>query len=271
MSADEIVAKILRARGISESELGDFLNPSLDQLTRPEDLPGVEAAADAVLAAMAAGRGIVVFGDYDCDGVCATAILVKALGALGADVEPFLPNRLTEGYGMSDASVARLLAEHPGVGLVVTVDNGITSIDQISALRSRGVEVVVTDHHLPTRLPGPDGAPGEIALPDATALVNPKVAAPRHLVDLCGAGVAFLLANRLVAEAGRRGIYSGVKVGGPLLVLAGIATVTDLMPLTGQNRILVAEALKRFGSPTTARSRASWRGSWTCATWSAAR
>ena len=248
MSAGEIVANILRARGISEAELGDFLNPSLDQLARPEDLPGVEAAADAVLAAMAAGRKVVVFGDYDCDGVCATAILVKALGALGANVEPFLPSRLTEGYGMSDASVARLLAEQPDVGLVVTVDNGINSIDQIAALRSRGVEVVVTDHHLPTRLPGKDGAPGEVVLPDATALVNPKVAAPAHLADLCGAGVAFLLANRLISEAGRRGMYSGEKVGGPLLVLAGIATVTDLMPLLGQNRILVAEALKRFAA-----------------------
>ncbi|MBR2487896.1 MAG: DHH family phosphoesterase, partial [Kiritimatiellae bacterium] len=181
MSAGEIVAKILRARGIDEAEFEDFLNPSIDGLARPEELPGVEAAADAVLAAMAAGRKVVVFGDYDCDGVCATAILVKALGALGADVEPFLPNRLTEGYGMSDASVARLLAEHPGVGLVVTVDNGINSIDQIAALRSRGVDVVVTDHHLPTRLPGKDGAPGEVVLPDATALVNPKVAAPAHL------------------------------------------------------------------------------------------
>ena len=248
MSAGEIVAKILRARGISEAELGDFLNPSLDQLARPEELPGVEAAADAVLAAMAAGRKVVVFGDYDCDGVCATAILVKALGALGANVEPFLPSRLTEGYGMSDASVARLLAEQPDVGLVVTVDNGINSIDQIAALRSRGVDVVVTDHHLPTRLPGKDGAPGEVVLPDATALVNPKVAAPAHLADLCGAGVSFLLANRLISEAGRRGMYSGEKVGGPLLVLAGIATVTDLMPLLGQNRILVAEALKRFAA-----------------------
>ena len=99
MSAGEIVAKILRARGISEAELGDFLNPSLGQLARPEELPGVEAAADAVLAAMAAGRKVVVFGDYDCDGVCATAIMVKALGALGANVEPFLPRRLSEGYG----------------------------------------------------------------------------------------------------------------------------------------------------------------------------
>ena len=248
MSAGEIVAKILRARGISEAELGNFLNPSLDQLARPEELPGVEVAADAVLAAMAAGRKVVVFGDYDCDGVCATAILVKALGALGANVEPFLPSRLTEGYGMSDASVARLLAEQPDVGLVVTVDNGINSIDQIAALRSRGVEVVVTDHHLPGRLASDDGSPGEIVLPEAAALVNPKVEAPARLADLCGAGVAFLLANRLIAEAARRGMYSGEKIGGPLLVLAGIATVTDLMPILGQNRILVAEALKRFAA-----------------------
>ena len=248
MAIGEIVAKILRARGISDAELEEFLDPSMERLSRPEELPGVEAAADAVLAAVAAGRKVVVFGDYDCDGVCATAIMVKALGALGAEVEPFLPRRLSEGYGMSDASVARLLSEHPDVGLVVTVDNGINSIDQIAALKAKGVDVVVTDHHLPARLASVDGSPGEIVLPDAVALVNPRVDAPAHLVGLCGAGVAFLLANRLIAEAARRGMYSGEKIGGPLLVLAGIATVTDLMPLTGQNRILVAEALKRFGS-----------------------
>ena len=233
----EILETILLRRGVAAADIASFLYPSLEDLAKPEELPGIVEAADAVLGAVASNRLVVVFGDYDCDGVCATAIVVKALEAVGARVQAFLPERLGEGYGMSDAAVSRMLEEHPGVGLVVTVDNGINSVGQIAALKERGISVVVTDHHLP----------GE-ELPPADALVDPKVAAPTHLENLCGAGVAFLLANRLVAEAKRRGMYSGPNVGGPLLVLAGLATVTDIMPLVGQNRIIVAEALKRFGA-----------------------
>ena len=233
----EILETILLRRGVAAADMASFLYPSLQDLAAPEELPGIVEAADAILAAVAAHRPTVVFGDYDCDGVCATAIVVKALEAVGARVQPFLPERLSEGYGMSDASVSRMLEEHPDVGLVVTVDNGINSVRQIASLKERGVSVVVTDHHLP----------GD-ELPAADALVDPKVAAPPHLDGLCGAGVAFLLANRIVAEAKRRGLYSGPSVGGPLLVLAGLATVTDIMPLVGQNRIIVSEALKRFGA-----------------------
>lgn len=235
MLRSEIVRRILASRRIEGEKLEAYLNPTLSGLAAPEDMPGVAAAADAVLAAVAERRKIVVFGDYDCDGVCATAILVRALRALGAQVEPFLPDRLTEGYGMSDASVGRLLERHPDVGLVVTVDNGINSIAQVAQLKPRGIVVVVTDHHLP----------GE-ELPAADVLVNPKVKAPPELADLCGSGVAFLLANRIVSEAKRRGMYSGPSIGGPMLVMAGLAAVTDVMPLLGQNRIFVAEALRRF-------------------------
>jgi len=234
-----IVAKILANRGITAEEIEEFLNPTIDHLAKPEELPGIVKAADVIIDSLVYRRKIVVFGDYDCDGVCATAILSKTLKALGGDVSEFIPDRLTEGYGMNDASLARMLKENPGVGLVVTVDNGINSVDQIRDLKMRWMSVVVTDHHLP----------GE-ELPDANAIVDPKVEAPAHLENLCGAGVAFLLANRIVAEAKRRGLYKGGSLGGPLLVLAGLATVTDIMPLRGQNRILVSEALKRF--PTCA-------------------
>ena len=233
----EILETILLRRGIPADGISAYLNPSASDLPPPSELPGVDDAAGAILAALAERRRIVVFGDYDCDGVCASAILVIALQALGGDVSPFLPERLSEGYGMSDASVERMLREHPGVGLVVTVDNGINSVRQIAALKARGISVVVTDHHLP----------GD-ELPAADALVDPKVAAPEALSGLCGAGVAFMLANRLVDEARAKGLYSGPSVGGPLLVLAGIATVTDIMPLVGPNRIIVAEALRHFGA-----------------------
>ena len=232
-----ILTQILESRGIVGEALEDFFHPTLDRLAKPEELPGVVKAGDVILDSVLYRRKIVIFGDYDCDGVCATAILSLALRALGGDVSEFIPDRLSEGYGMSDASVARMLKENPGVGLVITVDNGINSVEQVSALKARWMSVVVTDHHLP----------GD-ELPDANALVDPKVSAPQHLENLCGAGVAFLLANRVVTEAKRRGLYKGGSVAGPLLVLAGLATVTDIMPVLGQNRILVSEAIRRFAT-----------------------
>ena len=232
----EIIARLLESRGISADGIDEFLSPSLRDLAPPCELPNVDAAAEAILAAVRGGRKIVIFGDYDCDGVCATAILVRTLSAFGADVSAFLPERLSEGYGMSEASVARMLKENPGVGLVVTVDNGINSVENVAFLKEKGVDVVVTDHHLP----------GD-TLPDCV-VVNPKVSHPEIFENLCGAGVAFLLANELVTKARALGLYSGPSLAGPLLVLAGLATVTDVMPLLGQNRILVAESLNRFDS-----------------------
>ena len=230
-----LVTKILERRGITAADLEDFLNPTLDKLAAPEELPGIVKAADIVLDSILYRRKIVVFGDYDCDGVCATAIVSRTLRALGGEVSEFIPDRLTEGYGMSEASIARMLKGNPGVGLVITVDNGINSVTEVTNLKRKWSSVVVTDHHLP----------GD-ELPDANAIVDPKLDAPPHLQNLCGAGVAFMLANRIVSEARRRGMYKGPSIGGPLLVLAGLATVTDIMPLLGQNRILVSEALKRF-------------------------
>ncbi len=198
-------------------------------------LPGVPEAVERILPFVGERRKIVVFGDYDADGVCATAILVRALRTLGAVADAFIPERFTEGYGMTDASLARLLAEHPDVALVITVDNGITAVREIADLRAHGIAVVVTDHHLP----GED-------IPAADALVNPRVAAVQGCEELCGAGVAFFLAAALAQEAVARGLYAGGKFAGPLLVMAGLATVADLMPLTGCNRILVTHALAAF-------------------------
>ena len=229
-------ARILALRGISAATVDAYFNPKLADLSKPDELPGIREAVSRILPFVTGGKTIVVFGDYDCDGVCATAILVKAITVLGGCVKPFIPRRLTEGFGMNDASVARMLSENPGVELVVTVDNGINSVEQVAELKEKGISVVVTDHHLP----------GE-ELPDCT-IVNPKVRSPESLQGLCGAGVAFLLAGALIAEAKARGCYTGPNVGGPMLVLAGLATVTDIMPMMGQNRILVTEALKRFRS-----------------------
>lgn len=231
-----IVERLLEIRGIGEDAREAFLDPSLKRLVRGDALPGVREAVGVILPFVRDGREIVVFGDYDCDGVCASAILVTTLRRLGANAGAFIPDRFKEGYGLTGAAIERLFREHPSVGLVVTVDNGISAAREVADLRERGVSVVVTDHHLP----GPD-------LPVADALVNPRVAASPGCEELCGAGVAFYLSGALVQAASSAGIYSGGKFGGPLLVLAGLATVADLMPLRDQNRILVAQSLECFG------------------------
>ena len=235
MTLHPIVERLLAERGVGEDEREEFLDPSLARLARVDALPGVQKAVEVILPFVRGGQKVVVYGDYDCDGVCASAILVTALRRLGAAADAFVPDRFTEGYGLTDAAIARLFAEHPDVKLVVTVDNGISSAREVAAIRARGVSVVVTDHHLP----GPE-------LPAADALVNPRVAAAPGCEGLCGAGVAFFLAGALVQAAEAEGLYTGGKFAAPLLVMAGLATVADIMPLRGQNRILVAQSLAYF-------------------------
>lgn len=230
-----IPARLLASRNVTAEGLEAFLDPSLTRLAHPEDLPRIKKAVQVILPFLRTKQKIVVFGDYDADGVCASAILVTALRRLGGNAEAFIPHRFKEGYGMTAASLGRLLREQKDIALVVTVDNGISSPDEIAELKKRGIRVVVTDHHLP----------GE-KLPEADALVNPRVRSCPGCADLCGAGVAFFLASALAQAATVEGLYTGPKFSGPLLVLAGLATVADLVPLKEQNRILVAQSLAYF-------------------------
>lgn len=238
-----IVDELLAKRGLVGEAADEYLDPSLRRLAKAVELPGISAAVECIIPFVQSRRPIVVFGDYDCDGVCASVILVKTLGRIGARVEAFLPDRHSEGYGLTPKSVERLIMEHPDVGLVITVDCGVTSAAEVKTLKDRGVSVVVTDHHLPPE-----------ALPECDALVDMKAAAahsapvPDGAADLCGAGVAFFLANALAVRAAELGLYCGGKFGGSLLVLAGLATVVDIVPLLGQNRILAANALRMFRS-----------------------
>ena len=233
----QFLAHVLASRGVDSESVEEYLAPDLKSLPPPKDLPGVCNCAEKILDAVAQNRKIVVYGDYDADGVCATAIMTRTLEALGANVAGFIPRRHGEGYGLTEASMKRLFEEHPDVGLVVTVDNGVNSVAEIAAIKSRGVAVVVTDHHLPGQ-----------ELPCADAIAEPKVDAPQALENLCGAGVAFYVAQELVCQAKLRGLYpqDGPKIAGPLMILAGVATVTDVMPLFGANRTLVSAALRHF-------------------------
>lgn len=238
-----LLARLLSLRGVSAQNAADWFAPSLRQLASPDLWPIFGRIADEIIAFTKRGARIVVFGDYDCDGISATAILVKILRVLpGADVYPFIPERLTEGYGMRKASVARMRRENPNVALVITVDNGIVSVDEIAELKADGISVIVTDHHLPSAtLPDCLIADPKADVPDAPC--------PPVFHNLCGAGVAFWVANAIIKRAKELGLVDRSKsYAGQSLILAGLATVADVMPLTGQNRILVAEALRYFRS-----------------------
>ena len=232
------VARVLVSRGVVTHEAADtFLHPDLkEHLGDPFAFPGVRMAAERLWDAIRAQRDIVVFGDFDADGVTASAILVTALRKLGGTAEAFLPMREPEGYGLTFAAIERCLrGRERAPGLLVTVDCGIGSRDEVAHLNGLGIEVVITDHHEPT---------GE--LPAAAVIVNPKVGASPGAEHLCGAGVAFKVAHALVEMGRAEGWYQGGALGGDLLVPAGLATVTDIVPLTGENRLLVWHALKHW-------------------------
>lgn len=222
------LATLLAQRGLTTPEIArGFLRPGLTQLADPMALAGMPAAVEAITQAVRAGRGILVHGDYDVDGQCATALLTRALRAAGARVIPFVPHRLRDGYDLGPAGVTA--AREAGAGLIITCDCGITALDAVASARSFGIDVVVTDHHLP----GP-------ALPEAIAIVDPQRNDDTSgLRQLCGSGLAFKLVQALVPALGLP-----ANLPYHLLDLVALATVADIVPLTGENRILVRHGLK---------------------------
>lgn len=212
------LAQILVRRGLSDpARAAEFLRADVEH---PADaFTGIERALAVIHRRISAGGRIIVHGDYDVDGVCATAIMVRALRSLGADAGWFIPGRADDGYGLSRATVERLAQR--GTSLIVTVDCGITAIDEVEAARALGIEVVVSDHHAPRS----DGA-----LPDCP-IVHPALCG-YPCPDLCGAGVAFKLALAL-----------GAATADDDLDLVALATVADLVALTGENRRLVRTGL----------------------------
>jgi len=191
---------------------------------------GVDDAVAVIERHIAAGSRIVVHGDYDVDGVCSTAIAVRVLRDLGADVGWYLPSRSEDGYGLSVATVERLAEQ--GAALLVTVDCGITAVEAVEAARAAGLDVVVTDHHTPRA----DGL-----LPDAP-IVHPRLGG-YPCPDLCAAGVAYMLARALYASAGREPADADAD-----LDIVALATIADCVPLRDENRRLVREGLRALGA-----------------------
>lgn len=234
----QLVVQCVLNRGYSEaSHISSFLEPRLKQLSDPFLLPNMEAAVERLFQARANGERIVVFGDYDVDGVTSTALLLEVLLALGCSVEAYLPHRLEEGYGLSQDGVENCLKRFR-TQLLLAVDCGSTAIQTIAWLRERQIDVIVLDHH---QVSNPR--------PAATALVNPQLRGPAgpDLTCLCSAGLAFKLAHALVKRARQQDMAAAFDLDlKALLDLVALGTIADLVPLTGENRILVSAGLRRL-------------------------
>jgi len=220
---DTLLAELLFRRGIeSESDQADFLTPSYGQLHDPARLHNMKAAVDRILAAVVAGEHIAIFSDYDCDGIPGAVVLHDFFSAAAyTNFSNTIPHRHYEGFGLSVAAVEKMAAA--GAKLIITIDCGTSNVAEVARARALGVDVIITDHH----------EPGEV-LPDAVAGLNPKLG-DYPFPHLCGTGVVFKLVQALLATGQFPTILPGQEKW--WLDLVGVATIADLVPLVGENRI----------------------------------
>ena len=254
-SVSPVLAQILMNRGLNSLEkISSFLNPHISQLSDPFDMQGMKISVERILSAAKGGEKVLIHGDYDADGLSAAAIALKALKMLGIDCSAFIPNRTEHGYGFNPSSVIK--AKETGASLIITVDCGITAFEAAALSRKEGIDVIITDHHEPllknevekmesnedetlsTSQPLNFSTSG-LLLPEALAIINPKVSGRQSPVaNLSGAGIAFKLAQALCMVRD-----SGLTIH-HFIDLAALGTMADVVPLTGENRIIVREGLK---------------------------
>ena len=229
-----VLAQLLINRDVRDVDTGRaFLQPQLSGLHDPWLLPDMERASDRIRDAIRSGEKIVIYGDYDVDGISATALLLRCLKMAGANVDYYLPARLEEGYGLNLKAVEKIISE--GARLIVTVDCGVGALAEADLARSRGVDLIITDHHEPGH-----------KLPEAFALVNPKIPTSQYpFKGLAGVGIAFKLAWAL-----GKSFSNGTKVSEEFkdflldaVSLAALGTVADVVPLRDENRVLVRYGL----------------------------
>ncbi|MGB8535212.1 MAG: single-stranded-DNA-specific exonuclease RecJ [Acidobacteriaceae bacterium] len=239
-----IVAELLAERGVRSAQEADlFLHPRIEHLLDPYAMQGMTAAVTRVQAAIAAREAILIYGDYDVDGTTAIVLLKTALEMLGGVVDFHVPHRLREGYGMQEEILAA--AAGRGVRLVISVDTGIRAFAAAEAAARLGVDLIITDHHLAQDVPGLPG------LPDALAILNPNQPGCGYACKhLCGAGVAFKLAQALL-EAWDADRARG-KILPSFLKMLAIATVADAVPLLGENRVFASVGLEQLRRPASA-------------------
>ena len=247
-----LLTQCLLNRGFSEpAAIQNFLQPRLKNLADPFRLPNMDQAVERLLRARENRESLVIFGDYDVDGVTSTTLLLEVLGRLGWQADYYLPNRMDEGYGLSQEAVENCLKKFPAT-LLLAVDCGSTAVDTIGWLKQRGVDVIVLDHH---QVSSP--------APEAVALVNPQVgvqASACHtteqpkgwtptFTELCSAGLAFKLAHAIVKRGRETNLPGAMDFDlKPLLDLVALGTIADIVPLTGENRILVSAGLEKLNA-----------------------
>jgi single-stranded-DNA-specific exonuclease len=243
-SVSPAFAQVLINRGIkTPDQLNSFLNPAIDRLSDPFELPDIKIAIDRIREAKRSEDRVLVHGDYDADGVTATAIMVEGLKKIGIDVHYFIPNRIAHGYGFGSAGIEK--AKEVDAKLIITVDCGITSFDAVSTANSLGIDVIITDHHEPIRQSAVSSqqlaVKGEFLVPNALAIINPKLLTLNsELLTLSGAGIAFKLVMGLF-DNNIDDVYE-------LLDLAAIGTAADVVPVIGDNRIILKEGIKLIQS-----------------------
>lgn len=227
LHSSPFIQELLFERGIRTSEETErFLSPDVKNLHPPRQLASVDQAADRVYEAIESEEKILVYGDYDADGVCSTAILIESLRELGAHCDYYIPNRFTEGYGPNEQAFKN--AAKSGFSVIITVDTGIASTHEVEVANELGIDVIITDHH-------------EIQenIPDAYAIIHPKLSPDYPFKELAGAGVAFKFAQHLLGYFPEH-----------LLDLVAIGTIADLVPLLDENRILAYFGLEKISTTT---------------------
>ncbi len=224
------LSQLLVNRGITDVEQANcFLNPTLSKMSDPSKIAGIIKAYDRLLEAIASKEKVLVFGDYDVDGLTSTSLMINFLTDAGLESNFLIPNRIDTGYGLKEAMINDIVKYN--CSLVVTVDCGIKSIKEVDILKGLGIDVIITDHHQP-----------DSEIPAACAVVNPKLGSPPAALDLAGVGVVFKLLQLLSRQIFNEDyIYS-------MLDLVALGTVADVVPLFGDNRILVKQGLKHLNS-----------------------
>lgn len=242
LGINNIVASILVNRGIKTvQEIDRLLNPKLKYLHSPKYMKDMDKGTDIIINAIKHKKKIVIYGDYDCDGVTSTTIMYKGLIRCGADVSYHIPDRIEEGYGMNSDTVMKLAQE--GFEVIITCDNGISCTEQVALAKSLGMEVVITDHHEVPFITNDEGCREDV-LPQADAVINPK----RHDCEypfkyLCGAGVVFKFVHTLYYKLG-----IDTKELLDFIEIAAIGTICDVVDLVDENRIIASMGLKMLNS-----------------------
>ena len=241
-SLPPVIAKILASRGLDTKEKAEkFLNPSLSDLCDPYLLPDMDKGVERVIRALKEKEKVMIFGDYDVDGITATSLLFLVLNKLGGEVSYYLPNRLIEGYGLSEEGITE--AEKRGVRLIISVDCGITAVNEVIFAKEKGIDTIITDHHEPQEF-----------LPEAVAIINTKRKIARQdspQVDeypggeLSGVGVAFKFAQAIYRRLGQDETELEDH-----LDLVALGTAADIVPLVGENRILTKFGMNQIARTT---------------------